>query len=349
MQESEKPFLMVRLSSIGDIVHTLPAVASLGRAFPGREIHWVVEKSYDCLLEGNPYVQRRIQLDTLGWRRRLASGKTFMEVAHALLQLQDFEYEAVIDFQGLLKSALIARLARARTRIGFAEGWAREAVAAAFYNQPVYPRCRRHVIEMNLALVETLGARAGAWEFPLPRNEADDDIVEEKLAALGVSEFIIVNPGGGWKAKRWPPKNYSELIRKLEHEIPYEILLTGSPAEESLIEEILDGAGSARAHYFSSTLVQFSALAKRAKLFIGGDTGPLHLAAAAGTPIVAIYSSDPRNTPERNGPFNPADITLTNPNTSGFERHSKNADYVGGVSVERVLQAVSARMKGAHG
>jgi len=180
------------------------------------------------------------------------------------------------------------------------------------------------------------------WEFPLPRTEADDRYVEEQLA--GAPEFVIVNPGGGWESKRWPPGSFAELVGRLELELGREVLLTGSPAEEPLIRSILKGSGSSHARYFPSTLVQFITLARRARLLIGGDTGPLHLAAAVGTPIVAIFSkSDSRNTAERNGPFSPEDVVVTggceNGKTSG-----RGPQYISGITVDAVLAAVRERL-----
>ncbi len=343
-------FLIVRLSSIGDIVHALPAVSALGEAFPEAEIHWVVEARFAPLLEGNPFIRRVVKLDTLGWRRKPASAATLEEMARNLLALREVTYDAAIDFQGLFKSALIARLSRSRIRLGFAERWSRELAAGLFYDERVAPLGRRHVIEMNLALVERLGARPARWQFPLPRTEADDRAVEHRLASLGADEFIVINPGGGWPGKRWAPHHYADLIRRLEPQVSGKVLLTGSLAEESLVREVLDRVGSRGASYFPSTIVQFIALARRARLFVGGDTGPLHVAAAVGTPIVALFdATDPLNTPERNGPFSPADITLTNRDVISPARSNRKAHYLEGVSVESVLAAIRERLARSHG
>jgi heptosyltransferase I len=157
---------------------------------------------------------------------------------------------------------------------------------------------------------------------------------------------VIVNAGGGWITKRWAPENYAALIRRLESELPAKFLVTGSPEEEPLLHEILEGAGSERASLFRSTLTQFIALARRGALFVGGDTGPLHLAAAVGTPIVAIYGP---TDPSRNGPFSSADITLTNSGPIDHTRRTRNPAYLPGVSVESVVRAIHQRWARAHG
>jgi lipopolysaccharide heptosyltransferase I len=339
-------FLIVRLSSIGDIVHALPAVAALGEAFPQAEICWAIEKRLAVLLDRNPFVRRVIPLDTLGWRSRLSALHTWEEVVGSITALRGPAFDVAIDFQGLIKSGLIAWISGSRERLGFAENWLREPAAGIFYTERVSPRHRRHVIGMNLALVERLGVPAlqpAQWRFPLPHLAGDEHTVEERLAALGIEKFIIINPGGGWTDKRWSPKNYAELLRLIEEQCKehgWRILLTGSPDEEGLIREILEGADSMHALYFPSTLTQFIALARRAKVFVGGDTGPLHLAAAVGTPIVAIYGPTDL---ARNGPFSSADITLSNAAPIDHTRRARNPAYLPGIAAESVLKAILHR------
>lgn len=345
MPESCQRFLVIRLSSIGDIVHTLPAVAALGRTHPRAEIHWAVEDRFSALVRGNPFVSRVIKLDTLGWRKSLASKHTLTEMMQGIDALREYPYDAVIDFQGLIKSAIFARLSYSQKRIGLSWQWLREPLAAALYTHRVSPRNRTHVVDLNLSLVEALGAHPSKWEFPLPDNPQDRESVQERLQMLGTNEFIIINPGGGWKSKRWDPANYAELAARLGKQLPFDILVTGSEQEENLAQDILVQSSVPRVKWFPSTILQFIALARRAKLLIGGDTGPLHLAAAAGTPLVAIFdSTDPRNTPERNGPFNPADIILHGPRGARTAGHSKHANYLEGVTVESVVKAVLQRL-----
>lgn len=346
MTHPAQRFLIVRLSSIGDIVHALPAAAALAETFPQARIHWAVEKCFALLLEGNPHLHRIIELDTLGWRRHLTSTATWREVSEGVSDLRRTPYDAALDFQGLWKSAVVGWLSPARERIGFAERWLREPSAGTLYTQRVSPREHVHVVEENLALVARLGAHTQRWQFPLPWNDEDDAYVDAQLAALGSEDFIIINPGGGWRSKCWSPENYVALIRQLAGVLPEQILLTGSPAEEPMIGEILQNAGIQRAHYLPSTLVQFIALAKRARLFIGGDTGPLHLAAAVGAPIVGIYGP---TDPVRNGPFAADDIALTNRGPINHTRRGENPAYLPGISVESVLAAVEKRMARVHG
>jgi lipopolysaccharide heptosyltransferase I len=346
MTDPAQRFLMVRLSSIGDIVHALPAAAALAESFPQAQVHWVVEKRHALLLEGNPHLHRIVVLDTLEWRRHLTSSATWHEIRNGLSDLRRTLYTAALDFQGLWKSAVVAWLSRAQERIGFAERWLREPSAAVLYTQRVSPRQRVHVVEENLALVERLGARAQRWQFPLPRHEEDDAYVDRQLAALDSGNFIIINPGGGWRSKCWSPENYAVLIRQWEDSRREPILLTGSPSEAPLLEEILQNAGAQRARYLPTTLVQFIALARRARLFLVGDTGPLHLAAAVGAPIVGIYGP---TDPVRNGPFAADDIALSNRGPINHTRRGTNPTYLPGISVESVVAAVEKRLARAYG
>ncbi len=346
MTDPAQRFLIVRLGSIGDIVHALPAAGALAETFPQARIDWVVEKRHALLLEGNPHLHHVVILDTLDWRRHLTSRATWCEIGNGLGDLRQIPYDAAVDFQGLWKSAVVAWFSRAQERIGFADRWLREPGAGVLYTEQVSPREHVHVVEENLALVAPLGARTRKWQFPLPWNDEDDQYVDDQLAALGSGDIIIINPGGGWRSKCWSPENYAALIRELAAARPEKILLTGSRPEEPLIGEILQNAGCVGAHYLPTTLVQFIALARRARLFVGGDTGPLHLAAAVGAPIVGIYGP---TDPVRNGPFAADDIALSNCGPINHTRRGANPAYLPGISVASVAAAVEKRLARAHG
>jgi heptosyltransferase I len=338
--------LVIRLSSIGDIVHALPAVAALGESFPQLQIDWLIEKRYAPLLAGNPYVQRTLPLDTLSWRGDLPPLSALEDMVKTLRGLRGGAYETAVDFQGLWKSALLALLAGAKERVGLAEPWMREPSAAVLYTQRVPATGRKHVVEEGLALVEHLGARVGRWQFPLPHNAEDYHYIDDQLCRLEAQDFIIINPGGGWRSKCWAPENYALLLRQLEAQLNCKFLLTGSPGESELIRGILKGADAKRAFYFPSSVVQFIALARRARLFLGGDTGPMHLAAAVGTPLVAVHGP---TDPARNGPFSAADIALYNHAPVNHSRRNPNATYIQGIPIERVRAAIEERLARANG
>ena len=344
--DAAQRFLIVRLSSIGDIVHALPAAAALAETFPQAQIDWVVEKRHALLLDGNPNVNRILTLDTLGWRKQLTSAATWNEIRSSMRDLRQTRYDAALDLQGLWKSAVVARLARAGKRVGFTAAGLREPSAGVLYSERVSPPENVHVVKQNLALVEHLGARAGAWKFPLPRNHHDESYVEGQLATLDSADFTIVNPCGGWRSKCWAPENYAAVISEWARAHNEPIVLTCSPTEEPVIREILGRAGTAKARYIPTSLVQFIALARRARLFLGSDTGPMHLAAAVGTPIVGIFG--PTN-PVRNGPFAPDDIALWNHATINHTRRGVNAEFLSGISVATVIDTMEKRLAVTHG
>lgn len=349
MPESAQRFLIIRLSSIGDIVHALPAISALGEAIPNAEIHWVVEARYARLLDGNRFIHRVIPLDTLGWRKSLSSPATLSAIRRSIGDLLEGHYDAAIDFQGLYKSALVARLSRARERLGFADMRLREPAAGVFYTRKISARGYRHVIDLNLCMIEHLGvAHPGheKWQFPLPSTREADEYVARKLASRGTKEFIIINPGGGWQSKCWAPENYAALIRATAPEFPGDFFVTGSPDEQPHIDRIVRESGIARARYFPSSLMQFISLARHARLLVGGDTGPLHLAAAVRTPVVAIYGP---TDPARNGPFSPDDITLWNGGPIGYTRRAAGAGYIAGISVDSVVPAIRQRLARTNG
>lgn len=335
--------LVIRLSSIGDIVHALPAVSALAEAYPRAKIDWVVEDRYASLIEDNPYLRRVIRLDTIGWRKHRARARTLRQIAAALRELRREKYDAVIDFQGLIKTSVLARVCRAKRRIGYAKFRHREPGAGLFYTTEVALPENVHAVEENLALAASLGARSERWTFPLPHREEDERYAQDQLAAAGIQEFIIVNPGGGWMAKRWSPDNYALLIERLSSSVQAlpRIVLTGSAADEADAEQILRQPGCAQARFIPTSLTQYVSLARRARLFVGGDTGPMHLAAALGVPVVAILGpTDPR----RNGPFRRDDIAVSNNGIVNHSRRLRRQTFLEGVSVEAVAEAVKIRL-----
>lgn len=335
-----KRFLVIRLSSIGDIVHTLPAVCALAHAHPEAEITWLVERQFAGLLQGNPYVRRVLRLDTLGFRRQFTSPGAWNQLWQDAQSVRQAKVDVALDFQGLLKTGFIAAWSGARERAGFALPWLREKGARLFYNSAANVPGNCHVIEANLKLASRFGAQKGPYEFPLPCSREDNEYAGAQTSGWREG-FVVVNPGGGWISKRWPPERYSQLLRRIEAERHFGMALTGSPSEEGMISEILKMAGVHQARYVPSTLGQYIAIVRRAALMIGGDTGPLHLAAAAGAPIVAIYGP---THPARNGPFSPLDISLYSGEPVSHSRRGTNPRFIESISVDQVMAAARLRL-----
>jgi heptosyltransferase-1 len=309
--------VIVKLSAIGDVVHALPAVAALRRALPAARLAWVVEKRAAAILKDSPVIDELIEINTRAWRKRLISRATIADIRQRITSLRgDAAIDIAIDFQGLLKSGLVMQATQARRRIGFARADLREPLSRLFLTEQVDASSLRHVIEKNLALAhaavegvsgdDRAALASNVYEFPIAVS-ADDEHYAEEAANQRAARFAILNPGGGWATKLWPAERFGALADHLYEQHGLVSYVTFGPGEQRLAQAVAGHARSGAAQVIASTLKQFVALARRAALFVGGDTGPLHLAAAAGTPILGIYGP---TSPERNGPFNPQDITV---------------------------------------
>jgi ADP-heptose:LPS heptosyltransferase len=261
-------------------------------------------------------IDELIELDTRAWRANFLSPATFSEVRGKLGQLGSNgagRADVAIDFQGLIKSGLVAFKSRASRRIGFETEELREHPSRIFLTHQIPTSHLSHVIEKNLELARAAISSVGAtesssdsYEFPIASSSDDEQYVEQ-LIADQPGPSAIINPGGGWPTKLWPAQRYAELADWLWSECALTSFVTYGPGEEALAQAVSSNAKSDHVRPVASTLKQFVALARRAALFVGGDTGPLHLAAASRTPIVGLYGP---TSPERNGPFDPRDVTV---------------------------------------
>lgn len=291
--------LIVRLSSIGDVVHTLPALAALHRH--GWEAGWLVEPAPRPLLENQPFLSSVFAAPgARGFRMATAS--------EAVRALREQRYDAVLDFQGLWKSAVWARLSGAPRVVGYSAPWRREPLSAFLIREPAdLPADIPHIIDKNLALLRVLGIEAlGLREFPLPPTEAQAAAVEAALAELQPREFALLNPGGGWANKLWTADGYAAVARGLRDR-GLRSLVTWGPGEERLAERVVALSDGAAVKCFATGLLEYVELVRRARLVVAADTGPLHLACAVRTPVVGIYGP---TDPARNGPFSPRDVVV---------------------------------------
>ena len=297
--------LLVRLSAIGDVVHALPALAALKRHRPETHVTWVVERGAAALLQHVHGIDRLIEIDTRSWRKQLLRASTRETVAARLSALRSERLDVALDMQGLLKSGVVAMASGAPRRVGFETSALREPASRVFLNEQVEVDPAQHVIEKNLALVKHLGVdTSGPYEFPIVVPDDDMRDVESRLPS---GPFAIINPGGGWWTKMWPAERFGALADQVMEEQGLVSLVTYGPGEEELAQTVVNSSRHDAAIAFPTSLIQFVALTRRASLFVGGDTGPLHIAAASGTPIVGIYGP---TSPLRNGPFAEADVAV---------------------------------------
>ena len=337
MSDPSRRFLIVRLSSLGDLVHTIPAVAALRSSFPHARIDWVVDWRWSPLIEHVTGVDRVIQL------RRSVAG----ELA-CIRELRRGHYDCAIDLQGRYRSAALSWLSGAKHRIGRDRKATREPGAALLYTDRVIPT-GRHIVEMNLDLVERAGAkRSGEMQFPIRVSGDEIRQAREILAREGIGSYVVVSPGGGWKSKRWPAERYGALCAEVWHLHGLRALVNVGPDEDDLARDVVNSAGAAKPHVICPSLPGLIALLSEAKLVIAADTGPLHLAAALGTRVVALFGA---TDPARNGPV-PRGLVVQNASfepSAHMRGDSVRGDYnrAGGyapamlsLTVEQVLAAV---------
>jgi heptosyltransferase I len=339
--------LIVRLGSMGDIIHTLPAATALRRAFPETSIGWVVEERWAELLctlseprsgprsARRPLVDRVHTVNTKAWRISPLSTQTWEQIAAGLSELRAQRYEVAVDLQGAVRSALLARWSGAPVVYGIAQP--RENLASMFYTRQVIAR-GSHVVEQNLSLAEAVAKRP--LEMPkidFPLDQVVDKHCGDRLQK-SVSSFALLNPGAGWGAKQWPAERYGLVARRLEED-GVKSLINFGPGEEPLVRAV-ESASQGTAKGIDCSLTELIALTRRARLFIGGDTGPLHLAAALGIPVVAIFG--PTN-PARNGPFGTRSIVLRSP--ASPTTHSRTAQPDPGILEISSDEVVAAARK----
>jgi lipopolysaccharide heptosyltransferase I len=296
-------FLLVRLGALGDIVHAVPVAAALRAAHPDARIDWLVDLRHQHLLDFVPALTTRVAVDT----RRVAGPAG---LAHVVSALRRARYDAALDLQGLLKSAVLARLSGASRVIGFARPHLREPAAAFFYSETVDPAAARHVVARGLALAAGLGIDpAAAPAFPIVVPGSAAPARARDALGLGTSEpFVALNPGAAWVNKRWPADRFGALAEALQQATGLRSVVLWGPGEEALAKAVCDASASAAVPAPPTTLDDLLALVASARLLVAGDTGPLHLAAAAGTPVVGLYGP---TDPARNGPWSPDDVTVS--------------------------------------
>ena len=337
--------LIVRLSAMGDVIHTLPAVQALRDAFPEAMIGWLIEERWSALLcapgtplrgsrsTGRPLVDWVHPVDLKGWGRSFFSIRTAEQIARVWNDVRSAHYDVAIDLQGAIRSAVLARWSGAPVVWGASQ--TRETPASLWYTRKAIVR-GAHVIEQNVSVAEEiLGARVRPPRVQFPKSEAAEATIQSRLHEMGIGDFAILNPGAGWGAKRWPAERYGEVALELSA-CGVRSVVNFGPGEESLASKVESGSGGS-ARSLQCSISELIALTRRARLFIGGDTGPLHLASALGIPVVGIYGP---TDPARNGPYGTKSVVLRNP--ASPTTHSRIPDpdeAMLEITVETVVEA----------
>jgi len=286
---TEPKFLVVRLGSLGDIIHAFPAVAALRESFPNGEIVWLTHPRWRELVDAAGLANEIWEVET----RSLSSVREIWK------RIREEKFATAIDYQGLWKSAALPFLARVTRRIGFSAGSAREFGVPLLYTERVEIQSA-HVADTNGELSLRAGAESPTAKFFLRVRANAEEAIRGMLQPRGIREYVVLSPGGGWLSKCWPAERYGELARRLHAEHGMHAVVNYGPGEEQLVERVNAAAGDARPIPHSGSFGELMALLQNARCVIAGDTGPMHLADALGTNLIAIFGP---TDPKRNGPY----------------------------------------------
>lgn len=342
--------LIVKLSSIGDVIHALPALAAIRANLPEAEISWVVESRSAGILRGNQLIDNLIEVDTRSLRGGKRIEEILPEIRRQMKSLRKFSFDIALDFQGLLKSALIAKLSKARVRFGFSKDDLREPASRFLYTGTVGIEPETHVIRQNLALVRgalKIPVPAADFEFPIFTSDQDKAEGERIIAAAG-QDFAILNPAGGWVTKLWHAEKFGQLADRLWEECGLVSIVATGPGETALAEKVVRNSRSGKTVLAQPSLKGFYELASRARVYVGGDTGPTHLAVAAGAAVVGIFGPTEW---WRNGSPNENDICVGRTDIAcRIDCHRRTCSnwICMEIDVETVFQAVRERLEGAR-
>jgi len=324
-------FLVVRLGSLGDIVHTFPAVAGLRSSFPAAEIVWLTHPRWVELVACS-------NLATEVWP---VDSRDLVSVRSILKKIRALQWHAAIDYQGLWKSAFLPFFGGVAKRIGFSSATIREFGVPIVYTDRVHCRTT-HIAEQNGELSARAGAKNPVAQVCLQVADSDAAKVHADLAKQGIGPYVVLSPGGGWRSKCWPAERFGALSQKVRKELGIPCVINYGPGEESLVAAVQAASGDAQPISYDGEMGTLRALLRDARCIVGGDTGPLHLAVALGTPAVALFGP---TDPARNGPYPPGEIVLRSHNAvTTYGRSDATDPSLLDLSADAVFEALRQRL-----
>lgn len=291
--------LLVRTSALGDIVHTLPVLHALRRAMPEATLGWVVEKVFSPLVDGHPDLDAVFPVRLRAWRRKTLSRPVRREIFAALGAIRRFRPDVAIDLMGNHKGALLARLSGAERVVGAARGDRREPSSALWVGERVELR-GVHAVDRALSHLRAFDLDVHAADFA--SDKLFREIPEAARTFLDSQQrpYVLIQPGAGWGNKTYPPSGWGEVARRLVETADVEVLVPIAPGEEHLAAAVVEASGGAARAVDAGPFDVLAAILRHARLLLGGDTGPLHLAHALGTPVLAVLGP---TDPARHGPY----------------------------------------------
>ncbi len=327
--------LIIKPSSLGDVIHALPVLKALKDSFHDAHVEWVIIKNLKGILEGNPLIDRLIIFDKDSWKKLVNIPRTVKEVTGLIKALRAEKYDMVVDLQGLLRSGLIASFCNSPLKIGFQD--AREG-STLFYNKKIAVNGSLHAVDKCLAIAKSVGAKTEDAGFPL---NIDNSAREKVKRMLGdIKEYVVIVPSARWESKRWPPENFGLLISRLS----VQCVITGGAADGHIVRKVMSSSGGKGINLCGKTdLKELVALIAGAKAVISNDSGPLHIGAALGAPVIALFGP---TDPSKTGPYgrqlnkNLKVIRTSVPCSPCFRKKCKDPLCMSGISVDMVLKEV---------
>ncbi len=293
--------LIVKLSAIGDVIHTLPSLAALRSLYPDAHITWVVEEAAADIVKNHPYLNAVIVSQRKSWSKDIQKVnilKPLFNMRSLINELRQRRYDLVIDFHGLFKSAIIVLLSRGKRKLGYDS---LQELSGLFLNENIPEDMNKHAIDRYLDFPRYLGAKIDHVEFILPQNNDAETKVQLLMNkhTLDDKNFIAINPIAYWETKLWDDVNFARLADMIKNNLKMTVVFTGS--EKSAIERITSKMKKAGTNLGGqTTLLELACLYKKARFVITTDSGPMHLAAAVGTPVIALFGP---TDPLRTGPY----------------------------------------------
>lgn len=324
--------LIVKPSSLGDIVHSLPVLNALKGCYPGATIHWVVAKGLEGLLEDHPMIDKIWIINKDDWKKIDKVKTTAHELKTLFRKLKAERYDLVIDLQGLLRSGIITASTRAPMRIGFAE--AREG-STVFYTHKVRGGRNIHAVDRYLKIVASLGCEIPEMRFPLPMQDLSSPF------SIPSEEYIVFIPGARWSTKKWEPGLFGELASKL----PVRSVVVGSRSDSKDADTIVSlSGGKAFSLAGKTTIRELIGLIQSARCVVSNDSGPMHIAAALNIPVVALFGP---TDPQRTGPYGKGHIVISADVECSpcLKKRCKDMKCMKEISVERVARNVKRVLK----
>jgi len=338
--------LIVKLSAIGDVIHTLPALNAVRKQYPDAHITWLVEEAAHDVIKGHKALDRIIVSKRKTWLKGLAGRscvKNFREVCSFIKELRDTRYDLILDFQALLKSGVLIGLARGGRKIGFDKGMEHQEHSYIFLNERIKPvDMEVHALIRGMMLLEPLGIQSREAVFNVPISDRDRDSADDLLMQHGIKApkpLVAINPMAKWETKLWDNLKFANLADRLIKQANADVIFTGSREDNEAIEDIISNMKTRAANLAGKTdLKTLAALYEKTSIVVSTDTGPMHLAAAVGTPVVALFGP---TAPWRTGPFGDdhqivrADLECS----PCFKRQCKTIDCMKEISVVQVFDA----------